>query len=261
MKSMLITCSLLALPIGTALATESPWNGTWKIDPARSQLAGDTFTYSKGPGNLLHFSDGVVAFDFAADGKEYKAAYDRTTVWTAAGPNAWDTVSKANGKVLRKTHQALSPDGKTLTIHQEGTRADGSTFDGEDVYMRQGAGEGLIGTWKSIKAGTSSVPQIFIISVPAPGKVHVEVPDMKGAVDGKADGSDLPVTGDGNLPAGMTVSYKFLTPSKLKYVIKVNGKEDEEGVQTLAADGKSFTDVSWSPGKEDEKQTCFMVKQ
>jgi hypothetical protein len=41
--------------------------------------------------------------------------------------------------------------------------------------------------------------------------------------------------------------------------MKVNGKEDSEGVQTLAADGRSYTDVSWSAGKESEKQIAVFV--
>ena len=43
--------------------------------------------------------------------------------------------------------------------------------------------------------------------------------------------------------------------------IKVNGKEDSEGVQTLAADARSYTDVGWSAGKENEKQTAVFVRQ
>jgi hypothetical protein len=41
----------------------------------------------------------------------------------------------------------------------------------------------------------------------------------------------------------------------------MNGKPDTYGIETLAADGHSFTDVSWNPGKESEKQTAVYVKQ
>ena len=155
MKTRLVLSSLLLLATGAAYAAENPWVGTWKLDPAQSHLAGDTFTYSKGPGSLLHFSDGVVAYDFGTDGKAYKSAYDRTTTWTQTGPNSWDSVTTRNGKVLGKAQRTLSADGKTLTVHYTGTRPDGAPFDDRDVYTRMTAGAGLLGTWKSLKVGTT----------------------------------------------------------------------------------------------------------
>jgi hypothetical protein len=261
MKTQLILCSLLLLSAGAVSAAESPWAGTWKLDPAKSQLGGDTFSYSKGPGALLHYSDGVVAFDFGTDGKDYKSAYDRTTTWTQTGPNSWDSVNKHGGKVLSKVQRTLSADGKTLTIHYTGTRADGVAFDDKDVYTRISAGDGLLGTWKSVQVGpTGGPPQTFIISSPATGVIRYEVPDMQAHAEGTADGTDHPLVG-GNTPEGMTIRFKLTTPTQIKYVVKVNGKEDSEGVQTIATDGRSFTDVNWSPGKENEKQTAVYLKQ
>lgn len=59
----------------------------------------------------------------------------------------------------------------------------------------------------------------------------------------------------------MTIGFKMVTPTQIKYAIKVGGKADSFGVQTIAADGRSFSDVSWTAGKEDEKQTAVYVKQ
>jgi len=74
MKIALFLCSLLALPAGAASAADSPWNGTWKLDEAKSQFTGGTMTFSKGAGDMLHFSDGSTTdYDFAIDGKERKA--------------------------------------------------------------------------------------------------------------------------------------------------------------------------------------------
>jgi hypothetical protein len=260
MKTRFFLASWLLLAAGAVYAAENPWVGTWKLDPAQSHLAGDTFTYSKGPGSLLHFSDGVVAYDFGTDSKAYKSAYDRTTTWTQTGPNSWDSVTTRNGKVLGKAQRTLSADMKTLTIHHTGTRPDGAPFDDQDVYTRVAAGAGLLGTWKSVKVGATGGPQTFVISSPAPGVLHYEVPDLQAHAEGAADGTDHPLAG-GNTPEGMTISFKFVTPTQIKYVIKVNGKEDSEGVQTLAADAHSYTDVGWSAGKENEKQTAVFVRQ
>jgi hypothetical protein len=260
MKKTMLVPTLFIFAAGGAFAVENPWIGTWKLDAAHSQLAGDTFTVTHGPGKLLHFTDGVIAFDFGTDGKEYKAAYDRTIVWTPTGPNSWETVNKKNGAVLTKSERTLSADGNTLSRHYTETHADGSTSEGDDVYARLSGGPGLLGTWKSIKVTDSGGPKTFIISAPTSATMRFEIPEWKAHAEGAVDGRDLPVVGD-TTPAGMTASFKLVTPTQLKYVLKVNGKEDTEGVQTLAADGRTYTDVSWSPGKESEKQTCLYVRQ
>jgi hypothetical protein len=260
MKKLLLVCALTVFATIPALAAENPWVGTWTLDLNKSHFTGDTFTYSKAANGMMHFSDGSVAnYDFAIDGKDYKTVYDRTTVWTAAGDNAWDSVSKANGKVLAKVHRQLSADGKTLTITDTGTRPDGSAFHDETIYTRVTGTTGLVGKWRSTKV-TISAPDSFVISSPSPGTMHWDIPAYKESVQGKLDGSDLPITGP-NVPPGLTLSVKQDSPTKLSYVVKGNGKPDSYGIQTLAADGKSFTDVSWSAGKPDEKGTGVYVKQ
>jgi hypothetical protein len=261
MKTALLLCSLLTLPMGSAFAADNPWNGTWKLDQAKSQFTGGTMTFSKGAGNTLHYSDGSTTdYDFALDGKERKAWANRTAIWTTPGKNTWETVFKADGKVLATGHRRLSEDGKTLTETWTGTRPDGSAFHEEDVLTRVSGTDGLVGTWRVGKVTDGGGPQEFVISVPAPGSVHYDIPDMKVNVEGRADGSDIPVTGP-TTPPGMTISFQVLTPTKVRYVMKIDGKTDNLGEQTLAADGRSFTDVNWTPGKEDEKTTGVYIKQ
>jgi hypothetical protein len=260
MKKLLLVCCLSVVAILPALAADNPWIGTWKLDPAKSHFTGDTFTYSNAANGMMHFSDGsIVNFDFGIDGKEYKTIYDRTTTWTTAGDNAWDSVTKANGKVVSKTHRELSADGKTLTFTASGTKPDGTTFQDVSVYTRVTGTAGLVGKWRSTKV-TISAPDAFIVSSPSPGIMHWDIPAFKETVNGKFDGSDLPITGP-EVPPGLTIAVTPSSPTKHSYTVKVKGKPDSYGVQTLAADGKSFTDVSWSPGKEAEKSTALFVKQ
>lgn len=261
MKATWIICSLLALPVGAASAADSPWNGTWKLDAAKSHLTGQTFTYSERPGGMLHYEDGSTAsFDFGLDGKEYKTWADRTTAWTAAGKNAWDTVTRAAGKVHAKGHVALSEDGKTLTMTLTGTRPDGQDFHEEDVFSRVSGAEGLIGTWRTTKVTNPSGPQTFIISSPAAGVLHYEIPDLKVSVECSANDKDYPLTGP-SVPPGATISFKRVSATKIQYTMKIDGKPDSIGVQTIAADGASFTDTNWNPGQASEKTTTVYVKQ
>jgi len=152
MRKLLLVSAFLVLPALSAFAADSPWVGTWKLDLAKSKFTGDTFTYSKSENGLFHYSDGSsTSFDFGVDGKEYKTAFGQTGTWTAAGANAWDSVTKLNGSVLNNEHSQLSPDGKTLTITDSGTKPDGSTFKDEAVYTRVTGTAGFIGKWRSTK--------------------------------------------------------------------------------------------------------------
>lgn len=261
MRTTWILCSILALPAGAASATDSPWDGTWRLDPAKSHLTGQTFTYSEQPGGMLHYEDGSTAsYDFRLDGKEYKTWGNRMTTWTAAGKNRWDTVTRADGKVLAKGHVTLSDDGKTLTESFSGTRPDGQDFHEEDVFTRVGGTDGLAGTWRSTKVTDPTGPQTFVISSPAAGVLHYDIPDLKVSVECTADDKDYPLTGP-TMPPGATISFRRISPTKIRYTMKINGTPDSIGVQTIASDGGSFTDTNWNPGRESEKTTAVYVKQ
>ena len=251
---------MLILPSFGAFAAESPWVGSWKLDPSKSHLVGDTFDYSKAPNGLIHYSDGSTAsFDFGLDGKEYKSWGNHTVVWTGAGPNTWNTVVKQDGAVIYESRRELSADGKTMTITMTSNRPDGTPSNDAAVYTRVGAGTGLIGKWRSSKVEIPS-PTLFTISSPSAGVLHFESPSYKLAFEGKIDGTDLAVKGP-TVPPGYTVSVTATSPRTLSYVFKLNGKPDSYNIDTLAADGKSYTSVSWNPGKKSEKTTQAYIRQ
>jgi hypothetical protein len=263
MKTILLATAIFSLVSVAARAAgnpaDNPWTGHWKLDQAQSHFTGATISYSNGPHGLMHFSDGsVIDYDFGLDGKEYPSAYNRTTSWRSAGKNSWDQVTKANGRVLSKSHRALSVDEKTLTMTFTGVQPDGNPFNEEEVYERVGAGKGLIGTWRSTKV-PENAPASFVISAPSADTLHFDLPEEKASVEGVADGTDHAISGP-NVPPGMTIGFKQ-SGTQIRYTIKVNGKPDTYGIETLAADGRSFTDVSWNPGKESEKQTAVYIKQ
>ncbi len=260
MKKLLLVAALIVLSAVTVFAADNPWVGTWKLNIEKSNFTGDTFTYSKSENGLYHFSDGSTSnFDFGIDGKEYPAMYGNVVTWTAAGDNAWDSVWKLNGTVLENVHRALSADGNTLTITESGTKPDGSTFNNVTVYERVTGTAGLLGKWKSTKVNISS-PDTVIVSSPAEGSIRWEIPEYKQSLEGKTDGSDLPVTGP-TVPEGLTVSIKILSATELTYTVKISGKPVSIAGQTLSADRKTIQEVVWSPGKESEKSTAVYEKQ
>jgi hypothetical protein len=90
--------------------------------------------------------------------------------------------------------------------------------------------------------------------------MHGDIPAYKESVRGKADGTDLPITGPMHFRASLSHSSKSL-PAKSLTLLRATEKPNSYGIQTLAADGKSFTDVSWSAGKSGEKATGFYAKR
>jgi hypothetical protein len=249
--------------VGAACAADGKtamWVGSWKLDAGKSRFTGDTFTYSQAKPGMYHFDDGSAgSYDFGADGKEYPGAYGRTTVWTPVSDHAWDTVTKLNGAVLYKAHRELSADGHTLTVTATGANPDGTAINETTVYTRVSGDRGLIGTWRDVKTSSTS-PEEFVISSPTTGVLQWEVPQWKATVEAPLNGTDVPVKGP-QVPAGSTYAAKLVAPNKITYVMKFNGQPDMYGESTMAADGRSYSDVSWNPGKEGEKSTALYVKQ
>lgn len=241
-------------------ALQAAWLGTWKLDPSRSHFTGDTFAFSKLPDGKLHFSNGsAVKYDFSIDGKPYPSHLDRTVAWTASGDNAWTVITSAHGTELYRTRTELSPDSRTLTETTTGTRPDGSPLKSVTIYHRIAGYRGLVGEWQSTKVDISA-PDTFVISMPAPNTYRWDIPTYKESVQGQPNGTDLPITGP-TVPAGTTLSSKVLSPTRLFYVIKNQGKPLAYQTQSLSSDGKSFTQIEWDAGKPTEKLTAVYVRQ
>ncbi len=259
MKNLAFALVLLVSTAGPAMAAPSPFQGTWKLDTEKSHFTGDTFTYSTTSSGLMHFSNGSTReFDFGLDGKPYPNMGGYTVTWTPVGENAWDSEWQLGDKVAGKSHRSLSADGKTLTIEYTSFRPDGTQTQGKDVYTRVSGGPGLLGTWKNIQAQTTS--ETFIIGVPAPGQIRLEIPADKEIATGPTDGTPFPYVGP-ETPEGYTISITMAGPSHLKYVNKYNDKVVNLGTLKVSRDGQTLTQVFWVPGKEHEKATAVYRKQ
>jgi hypothetical protein len=238
------------------LAAGSSWDGTWKMNVAKSKFTGDTFTV-EAKGNMMRYSNGVVSYDFACDGKVYPVLADRTMTCTGSPAAGYDYSMKAGNNVLATSHRTLSADGKTLTIHGTEVRADGTKPEFTDVYKRQSGTSGLVGKWMNVK---SEGPTGTMVIETKGNWIKITSPEYKNSVEGKMDGSALPMTG-ANIPPGVTQTIKAEGANKLHYTVQYNGKVLEEGTQTLSADGKTLVDEEWSPGKMNEKITAVYERQ
>jgi hypothetical protein len=259
----LLCCACAALLTTSAaspcFAKDSPWNGTWKENQAKSKMSGDTITYTAKSGGVFHYSNGgTIEYDFACDGKSYPTLADRSVTCTGAPDTAADFTNMAHGAVLSKYHRTISADGKTMTIHGTAMRPDGKTEDFDESYKRVTGTKGLAGKWLDVKVQEQD-EEVMTVTVDDK-MLHIEVPSQKQVMDGKLDGSDGKVNGP-NIPPGAAPAYKLVTPNKISYAIKLNGKVLFDGTYALSADGKTLTEEEWVPGRMAEKSTVIYDKK
>jgi len=149
----LAACALTLISGSLAVAGDN-WIGTWKLDTAKSKFSpgpgpkGQTLKFEHSPGGIKLASEAVAADGKATQGG-YTSKFDGTDVPFAGNPNAdtaqprklddnsYQNTWKKAGKVTITTKGVVSADGKTLTITQSGTDAQGRAVNSTAVYDRQ----------------------------------------------------------------------------------------------------------------------------
>jgi hypothetical protein len=145
--------AILAIGTGTALAADAVV-GTWKLNVAKSTFSpgpapkSETRVYSESAQGLI-----VAAKTTAADGKESSSTVtfkEDGKPYPASGSPDFDMVAvtrvdalTVNGTLMNAGAtvgtgvRTVSKDGKTLTLAQKGTLANGTKYDEVAVYDRQ----------------------------------------------------------------------------------------------------------------------------
>jgi hypothetical protein len=137
---------------GPAFAAD-PIVGTWKLNVAKSKFSPDSAL--TGGSRVYTEANGLYTLDqklTGADGKDrsFRAQYrdGKDVKQEAGGPadtthatkidaNTWDFDLKKDGKVVGHVHRVVSADGKTLTVHNTGTKLSGATGEETLVFDRQ----------------------------------------------------------------------------------------------------------------------------
>lgn len=247
----LLACVSLSSP----LDAQSRWDGTWKLNPDRSQLTGETFSYvSLGGGKWKVQNGGPIAVTFATDGKPYRSFSDDETVSaTQEGPKDWTLRRQYKGQTWDVTHETFSADGNTLTSSEVATNPDGTTTHVTTIQKRVGSGTGFEGKWQSTQImGRYQSGWVFAnrfqFTSTGPGTMRWSMPDDQMTLDVTLDGR--PVQLGGPTDRGK-VFFRVTRVSDQEFYVAVwrDGKEERDYRMKLAKEGKTFTDSSWAPGK------------
>src|SRR5579859_351453 len=153
MAKIVAIALLSTLFFGTTAFSADVVDGTWKLNVAKSKFSG---TAPKSATRVYTESADGTTLDqkiVGADGKEMSMhvtlAYDGKDHSITGNPDADSGTGKAidartsdfkltkDGKVVGTVHRVVSADGKTLTVHNKGTHADGSAYDDTLVFDKQ----------------------------------------------------------------------------------------------------------------------------
>jgi len=243
----------------TVAAAESPWDGTWKLNPAKSKLTGYTFSYKALPGGKLQYNNGAeIAITFACDGKPYTTIGASTVVCTTPSSAEYDYTFATSGKTLQTSVLKLSPDGKTIDQTDKNIHPDGTASTDSTTYTRIAGDTGLVGTWKQTEVKINA-PDAFTYKT-FDGGVDIAYPSYKQSIHLTFDGK--PSTFEGpTVSPGSTVTAVSAGPLSYTETDKIGTKVVGLSKTTVSADGKTMTTVSWDPGKESEASTYVYEKQ
>jgi hypothetical protein len=238
MRSIYNTCWILMATASFLAAADAPYVGKWKLNPAKSQLAGEQVSVEQTPSGGMRLVTPTVSYEFKVDGKEYPVPGGTGTVsWKEVSPTTWDITARTNGQVTATLRLVLK--GDTLTQSRHNIKPDGGTSESSVTLTRVSGGPGLFGKWKSTELKTSA-SSMEIASNGADG-VIVTYPDSGSACSGKFDGKDYPVIRR-NVPSKVTWSFKKASPGSFDMTEKIEGKAVYVDTFAVSPDGKTLSD-------------------
>jgi len=150
-KAVALTISLVFVAAATAFA-DSPHMGTWKLNEAKSKLAGkarnNTVVYAAEGDQIKVTVDGVDENGNPAhsewtgkfDGKDYPVTGDSNAEarsYTQLNSRTLVLKNKKGGKVVLSGRIVISADGKSRTVTTTATNAQGKKVTNVAVYDKQ----------------------------------------------------------------------------------------------------------------------------
>ena len=240
MSIRLATALLFVLALGgSLLAAESPFAGTWKFNPAKSKLTGDTMKFEKTPSGEIRWTASGLSYTFKADGKEYKGPFGEAVIWKQIDNTTWQTTYTEKGVLLSTDTSKLSPDDKTITVVSRGTKPNGAKFEDTTVYERISGDKGLLGGWRDKQVKVSAPGTIELKPSGKDGLLFKDL-DYNSTCDAQFDGKDYPVTGPTVAP-GITLVLKHTGPRSYEVLMKKDGKPLFRETDTVSQDGRTLT--------------------
>ncbi|HXJ86242.1 MAG TPA: hypothetical protein VMS18_05460 [Candidatus Binatia bacterium] len=229
---------LILLVLGpAALLAQSPFDGTWVLDPPVPQKP---IEYSLANG-VFRCSGCIANVEVKADGFDHKVA--ETDYWDTLNVQPLDShaveiIAKKAGKTMYMEFASVSADGSTLTqLIKDTTESDTVTIETLARRLDKGAPEAhaISGSWKAYQTNRSSNGSLINYKCTKEG-FSAETP-LGEKYAAKFDGKFYPVEDD---PGQTLVAARLINPNTVELTHKRNDKVVSVARMTVAPDGKTI---------------------
>jgi hypothetical protein len=234
----------------------SDWNGTWKLNPSRSNFHGPTLTISISTDGEYRYDDGNSSFAFRCDGKDRPIRKNRTLACVKSSAIVLDLTQKEGGVKTNAYHWELSSDGKVLTATATEFRPSGPFVKGRVVTSRLSGSNDFAGQWQD----TSYLQRHAGMTLRLDSQtLHISYPSAEQHIDAPLDGVDVAVQGPH--PDGVTYAARLVGRREIQTLTKRNGKALTQGSLKLSNDGRIITESWWNPDRPDDRGTLVYDKK
>ncbi|MGD0793706.1 MAG: hypothetical protein ABR920_18235 [Terriglobales bacterium] len=244
MKRLFWSGLLLAwLTLAQAMA-QSPFDGTWKIDPNSYQLPTKPDVYLLQDGTY-HCPTCDPPLEIRADGQDQKitaeACYDTVSVKVVDGRTIEET-DKRNGKTVGTARMTVSSDGNTLTDDwTDSCNAKGDVVSGKQLLSRVAKGPGgshaISGSWQALK-DVSHSDNALVVTLKLEADTFTFADPTGQSYAARLDGTEALFKGG---LENTTVSVKRIGENTIKQTDKRGGKTVGIVRFTISADRKSIS--------------------
>lgn len=250
LKRILVMLVALCSLTGTLLAADDPFVGRWKVNPAKSHVAGAQLKIEDLGSNRFTITSHNISSTFTADGTDQPDPFGTTTSISPEGSNALRMIVKRDGKVTQSMTLTLSSDGMMQTVKGANTTADGSTSDFEIELKRVSSGSGWTGTWEEVQEKTTSAHELDIETYQSRG-LTFKSPDYLDVVNMRLNGKNYEQVGPDEF------SGKRVDEHTLELIYKVKGHVLENRTYQVSPDGRTLTITTHESGNpQDEVEVC-----
>jgi hypothetical protein len=253
--SWIVLCALASM-----LGCRGPspdWNGTWKLNPSKSNFQGPVFSILISADGEYHYDDGRSSFTFRCDGKDRPIGKNRTRACVKSSATVLDLTLKENGIKAKANHWELSAGGTVLTVTATAFPQSGPDITGQLVFSRISGSNDFAGQWRDTNTLQRHADMTIRLDNQA---LHIDYPSAGQQIDAPLDGVDAAVRGL-HSPEGRTYSARSVGRREIRTLTKANGKVLTQGSLELSNDGRVITESWWNPGRPTDKGTLVYERK
>ena len=232
------TVATLVALASSSLFAQSAFDGTWALNQQKSKLTGETMKIEDTGNGEIKFADPNFPYTIKTDGTKTQTPSGGTEAFEKKGDDSYHSTFWRNDQELSEADWKIADGGKSLTIHDYGTRPNGDKFDATTTYERAAAGKGLGGTWKTT-AVKQTAPATMTMKMSG-DDLQWDISAEKANWTGKTDGKDYPPKGP-TVPAELTLAVTKQGPNSFTMTEKLKDKVVYTGTYTVSKDGKTMT--------------------